>query len=32
MGYGQRWSAEISFSTWKRVLGENISARVGIIW
>ena len=27
-GYGRRWSAEIAFSTWKRILGENISARV----
>ena len=27
-GYGRRWSAEIVFSTWKRILGENISARV----
>ena len=28
VGYGRRWSAEIAFSTWKRILGENISARV----
>ena len=29
IGYGRRWSAEmIAFSTFKRVLGENISARV----
>ena len=27
-GYGRRWSVEIAFSTWKRILGENISARV----
>ena len=28
-GYGRRcWSAEIAFSTWKRILGENISARI----
>ena len=26
-GYNQRWSAEITFSTFKRVLGECISAR-----
>jgi hypothetical protein len=26
--YGRRWSVEIAFSTWKRILGENISARV----
>lgn len=28
VGYSRRWSAEIAFSTWKRILGENISARV----
>lgn len=28
VGYGRRWSAEIAFSTWKRIIGENISARV----
>ena len=28
VGYGRRWSVEIAFSTWKRILGENISARV----
>ncbi len=28
MGYGRRWSVEIAISTWKRILGENISARV----
>ena len=28
ISYGRRWSAEIAFSTWKRILGENISARV----
>jgi len=28
VGYGRRWSAEIAFSTFKRILGENISARV----
>ena len=29
VGYRRRcWSAEIAFSTWKRILGENISARV----
>jgi len=27
-GYGRRWSAEITFSSFKRILGENISARV----
>jgi len=26
--YDRRWSVEIVFSTWKRILGENISARV----
>ena len=28
IGYGRRWSVEIAISTFKRVLGENISARV----
>jgi len=28
VGYGRRWSAEIAFSTFKRILGENVSARV----
>ena len=28
VGYGRRWSVEIAISTFKRVLGENISARV----
>jgi len=28
VGYGGRWSVEIVFSTFKRILGENISARV----
>ena len=28
VGYARRWSAEIAFSTWKRILGENVSARV----
>ena len=28
IGYGRHWSAEITFSTWKRIRGENISARV----
>jgi hypothetical protein len=28
VGYGGRWSVEIAFSTFKRILGENISARV----
>lgn len=27
-GYGRRWSAEIAFSTFERVLGESVSARV----
>ena len=27
-GYGRRWSAEIAISTFKRVLGESVSARV----
>ena len=27
VSYGKRWSAEIVFSTFKRILGENISAR-----
>lgn len=27
-GYGNRWAVEIAISTFKRVLGENISARV----
>ena len=26
--YGRCWSVEIVFSTWKRIPGENISARV----
>ena len=28
VGYGRRWSVEIAISTFKRVLGENISVRV----
>ncbi len=28
IGYGKRWSAEIAISSFKRILGENISARV----
>ena len=28
IGYGRRWSVEIAFSTFKRIFGENISARV----
>ncbi len=28
VGYGRRWSVEIAFSTFKRIFGENISARV----
>jgi len=28
IGYGKRWSVEIAISTFKRTLGENISARV----
>ena len=28
IGYGRRWFVEIAISTFKRVLGENISARV----
>ena len=28
VGYGRRWSAEIVFSTFKRIFGENVSARV----
>ncbi len=28
VGYGRRWSVEIAISTFKRILGENISARV----
>lgn len=28
VGYGRRWSAEIAFSTFNRILGENISARM----
>jgi hypothetical protein len=28
VGYGKRWSAEIAISMFKRILGENISARV----
>jgi hypothetical protein len=28
VSYGKRWSAEIAFSTFKRIFGENISARV----
>jgi hypothetical protein len=28
VGYGRRWSAEIAFSTFKRIFGENVSARV----
>ena len=26
--YGRRWTVEIAFSTFKRILGEDISARV----
>lgn len=28
VGYGRRWSVEIAFSTFKRIFGENVSARV----
>ena len=28
VSYGKRWSVEIAFSTFKRIFGENISARV----
>ena len=28
ISYGKRWSVEIAFSTFKRIFGENISARV----
>lgn len=28
IGYGRRWSVEIAISSFKRILGENISARV----
>lgn len=28
VGYGRRWSVEIAFSTFKRLFGENISARM----
>lgn len=28
VGYGRRWAAEIAISTFKRVLGENVSARI----
>ena len=27
-GYGRRWAVEIAISTFKRVLGENVSARI----
>ena len=28
IGYGRRWTVEIAISTFKRILGENVSARV----
>ncbi len=28
VGYGRRWSVEIAFSTFKRLFGENISAKI----
>ena len=31
MGYGRRWSAEIAFSTWKKILDKNISVKICVV-
>ena len=31
IGYGRRWSAEIAFSTWKKILDKNISVKICVV-